>query len=149
MAAAYLDIYQSSKASSGSRGDSGGRLRCYSDLSPVSPLHRIDWGRAEHQRLRPCPSVPICSHQEKTSHIVALEGLLAKVLPDLSSKDVLVFLGDYIDKGRDIRGCVDCIIRLREKAPCPVVALLGDHEQYMLRTWKDPTSHSWLWAGGF
>ena len=82
-------------------------------------------------------------------HLCALEDLLAKVLPTLSRTDVLVFLGDYIDKGPDVRGCVDRIISVREEAPCPVVALLGNHEQYMLRTWKDPTAHSWIWIGGF
>ena len=74
---------------------------------------------------------------------------MAKVLPTLSREDVLVFLGDYIDKGPNVRGCVDRIVMLREEAPCPVVTLLGNHEQYMLRTWKDPTAHSWIWIGGF
>ncbi|MBV8631526.1 MAG: metallophosphoesterase, partial [Silvibacterium sp.] len=32
-------------------------------------------------------------------HLAALEDLLAKVMPTLSPSDVLVFLGDYIDKG--------------------------------------------------
>jgi len=82
-------------------------------------------------------------------HLGALNDLLAQVLPTLSAPDVLVFLGDYIDKGPDVRGCLDRIVGLREEAPCPVVALLGNHEQYMLRTWKDPTAHSWIWIGGF
>ena len=72
-----------------------------------------------------------------------------KVLLTLSRSDVLVFLGDYIDKGPEIRECLDRIIAVREEAPCPVVALLGNHEQSMLRTWKDPTCHSWIWIGGF
>src|SRR5437868_13340379 len=79
----------------------------------------------------------------------ALEDLLAKVLPVLSASDNLVFLGDYIDKGPDIRACIDCIIRTKKESPCPVVTLLGNHEQAMLRTWNDPTSHSWLWMRGF
>ena len=40
-------------------------------------------------------------------HLSALEDLLAEVLPTLSRSDVLVFLGDYIDKGPDVRGCAD------------------------------------------
>ena len=82
-------------------------------------------------------------------HLVALEDLLAKVLPTLSRSDVLAFLGDYIDKGPDARGCIDRLIAVREEAPCPVVGLLGNHDQAMLRTWKDPTSHSWIFIGGF
>lgn len=79
----------------------------------------------------------------------ALEDLLAKVLPTLTRRDVVVFLGDYIDKGPDVPGCIDRIIRLREQAPCTVVTLMGNHEHSMLRTWNDPTSHSWIWIGGF
>ena len=75
-------------------------------------------------------------------HFDPLAELLEKLLPTLSGEDVVVFLGDYIDKGPDVRSCVDGIIALKEEAPCPVVGLLGNHEQYMLRTWKDPTSHS-------
>jgi serine/threonine protein phosphatase 1 len=81
-------------------------------------------------------------------HLSALEDLLGTVLPALSANDTLVFLGDYIDKGPQIRECVDRVIRLRKEAPCPVVTLLGNHEQYMLRSWKDPTAHSWIWIGG-
>ena len=79
----------------------------------------------------------------------ALEDLLEKVLPILSAGDHLVFLGDYIDKGPDSRECVERIIRFRAKAPCPVVALTGNHEQWMMKTWTNPTSHSWIWNGGF
>jgi serine/threonine protein phosphatase 1 len=79
----------------------------------------------------------------------ALEDLLAKVLPTLTRRDAVVFLGDYIDKGPDVPGCIDRIIRLREQAPCPVETLMGNHEHSMLRAWKDPTSHSWIWIGGF
>jgi serine/threonine protein phosphatase 1 len=82
-------------------------------------------------------------------HLAALEDLLARVLPTLSPRDVLVFLGDYVDKGPDVRGCIDRIIALREEAPCRVVGLLGNHDQAMLRTLKDPTSHSWIFIGGF
>ena len=74
----------------------------------------------------------------------ALEDLLAKLVPTLARSDVLVFLGDYIDRGLDSRGCVDRILDVRKEAPCPVVTLLGNHEQWMLRTHNDPASHSWI-----
>lgn len=82
-------------------------------------------------------------------HLTALEELLAQILPTLSPNDVLVFLGDYFDKGPDVRACVDRILAFQEEAPCPVVGLLGNHEQAMLRTRNDPTSHSWVFIGGF
>ena len=74
----------------------------------------------------------------------ALEDLLAIIVPELDKEDTLVFLGDYIDRGADSQGCVERIVRLREEAPCPIVALMGNHEQWMLRTLHDPCCHSWL-----
>jgi serine/threonine protein phosphatase 1 len=74
----------------------------------------------------------------------ALADLLAQVLPEIRPDDTLVFLGDYIDRGPDSRRCIDQIIRLKETARFRVVTLLGNHEQWMLRSLNDPTKHSWL-----
>ena len=74
----------------------------------------------------------------------ALADLLEQVVPQMKSEDSLVFLGDYIDRGPDSRGCVDLIIRLKKKSSFQVVTLLGNHEQWMLRSWSDPTQHAWL-----
>jgi len=57
----------------------------------------------------------------------ALENLLAALLPELDREDTLVFLGDYIDRGPDSRGCVERIVNLQQGGPCTVVALLGNH----------------------
>jgi serine/threonine protein phosphatase 1 len=74
----------------------------------------------------------------------ALRDLLVQILPELRQEDTLVFLGDYIDRGPHSRECVDQIIRLKAESPCPVITLLGNHEQWMLRSLNDPTRHSWL-----
>ena len=74
----------------------------------------------------------------------ALRDLLAQVIPEMCPDDTLVFLGDYIDRGPDSKGCVEQIVRLKKEAPFPVVTLLGNHEQWMLRCLHDPTRHSWL-----
>jgi len=76
----------------------------------------------------------------------ALEDLLGKVLVELSRDDVLVFLGDYIDRGPDSRGCLERIVRLREEADFQVVALQGNHEYWMLRSFRDHTCHYWFLA---
>lgn len=73
-----------------------------------------------------------------------LEDLLAQIVPEMRPEDTLVFLGDYIDRGPDSRGCVDRILRLKTESPFRVVTLLGNHEQWMLRSLHDPTKHSWL-----
>ena len=74
----------------------------------------------------------------------ALNDLLARVVPQLTPQDTLVFLGDYIDRGPDSRGCVERIVRLQAEAEFTVVGLLGNHEQWMLKTLENPTRHSWL-----
>jgi serine/threonine protein phosphatase 1 len=77
-------------------------------------------------------------------NLPALESLLAEVLPELQPGDHLVFLGDYIDRGPDSRGCVERIVRLRDEAPFRVVTLMGNHEQWMLKSLQDSTRHSWI-----
>jgi serine/threonine protein phosphatase 1 len=77
-------------------------------------------------------------------NLSALEDLLAKVMPTMGQGDVLVFLGDFIDRGPDTRGCLERIVRLKEKAKCAVVTLLGNHEDWMLTSLRDPTRHSWI-----
>jgi serine/threonine protein phosphatase 1 len=77
-------------------------------------------------------------------HSDALADLLDQVLPQMTSQDTLIFLGDYIDRGPDSRGCVDRILRLKKESPFEVVTLLGNHEQWMLRSFSDPTQHGWL-----
>ena len=77
-------------------------------------------------------------------HSDALADLLWQVSPQMTSQDTLVFLGDYIDRGPDSRGCVDLIIRTRKQSRFEVVTLLGNHEQSMLRSFYDPTQHGWV-----
>jgi len=64
---------------------------------------------------------------------------------DNGQNDVLVLLGDYIDRGPDTRGCLDRIVRLKEEAGCAVVTLRGNHEAWMLRSLCDPRVTSGFW----
>lgn len=77
-------------------------------------------------------------------NLAALESLLERLVPELDSTDTLVFLGDYIDRGPDVRGCIEAIVQLEEEAPFTVVPLLGNHEAWMLATMDDYGRHSWL-----
>ncbi len=76
----------------------------------------------------------------------ALDDLLKQVLPELRPGDSLVFLGDYIDRGPDTKGSIERILQLKRASPFPVVTLMGNHEQWMLRSLTDATRHSWLIA---
>lgn len=76
--------------------------------------------------------------------LALLDGLLAQVEPLLRPADQLVFLGDYIDRGPATRGVIERLLRLRAEAPCPVRFLLGNHEEWLLRSLDDPRRHSWF-----
>ena len=77
-------------------------------------------------------------------NLSALDDLLARVVPELGHGDELVFLGDYIDRGPDPRGCIDRILALRDNATFAVVTLMGNHEDWMLKSRRDSARHSWI-----
>src|SRR5205823_5835151 len=75
---------------------------------------------------------------------LALSALFRAIAP--RPDDVIVTLGDYINRGPYSRGVLDCLIALSER--CRLVPLLGNHEQALLeaRAGVDPTN--WLGMGG-
>jgi serine/threonine protein phosphatase 1 len=76
---------------------------------------------------------------------VALEALLDAVQPQ--PEDLLVMLGDYIDRGPDSRGVLDRLLKLKQTHR--LVALAGNHEQMILEARADPDVYSgWLLSGG-
>jgi serine/threonine protein phosphatase 1 len=77
-------------------------------------------------------------------NLAALADLLGQLRDQLAEGDVLVFLGDYIDRGPDSRGCVDAILTFRHESRAEVVCLRGNHEDWLLRTQQDYARHSWL-----
>jgi serine/threonine protein phosphatase 1 len=74
----------------------------------------------------------------------ALSDLLDRVSGEAGSGDTVVFLGDYIDRGPETRRCIDAILDFRGRSTASVVCLRGNHEDWLLRTLGDYTSHSWL-----
>ena len=79
-------------------------------------------------------------------NLAALNDLLAQVEPTLTSQDTVVFLGDYIDRGTRSAQVLDRIINLRHDSEATVVALEGNHGDWLLKTMDDYTKHSWLLA---
>ena len=77
-------------------------------------------------------------------HRPALEDLLGQIAGEVAAGDTVVFLGDYIDRGPDSKGCVDAILEFRNEVHAEVVCLLGNHEDWLLRTMADHERHSWL-----
>jgi len=77
-------------------------------------------------------------------NLAALDDLLAQIESEVRQGDDVVFLGDYIDRGPDVKGCIDRILRFRAETHASVVCLCGNHEEWMLQTWGDFRRHSWL-----
>lgn len=78
---------------------------------------------------------------------------LKKLITDLESNgeynkntDKLVFLGDYIDRGKDSRLVIKFIRKL-QKENKNVIALMGNHEDMLLEYYKNG-DETWLWNGG-
>lgn len=77
----------------------------------------------------------------------ALDTLLELVAP--GPRDLIVTLGDYVDRGPDSAGVLDRLVRLH--AAGRLVALRGNHEQMMLSARDDPhgpAADEWLAVGG-
>lgn len=64
----------------------------------------------------------------------ALDALLAAVAP--VADDVVVTLGDYVDRGIDSAGVIERLIRL--SATCRLIPLRGNHEEMMMDARRGP-----------
>ncbi len=75
----------------------------------------------------------------------AFDLLLDAVRPD--KDDVLVTLGDYVDRGPDSSGTLDRLIGLRKQ--CKHVALVGNHDLMMVASRRDRNAFDdWFACGG-
>ena len=68
---------------------------------------------------------------------------LLNLIPRDETSDMLVFLGDLIDRGPDAPGCVDHVMNLRQANPERVTCLRGNHEQ-MLLDFIEGRSNIWI-----
>ncbi|MCL6622306.1 MAG: serine/threonine protein phosphatase [Syntrophobacterales bacterium] len=77
-----------------------------------------------------------------------LERLLEEVNPDLS-RDRLVFVGDYIDRGLCSRGVVEYLVRLKARHPGDrIICLKGNHEAMFLDFLTGKDRELFLFNGG-
>jgi len=76
---------------------------------------------------------------------LALKALVDAIDP--SPDDLLVPLGDYIDRGPDSRGVLEQMLALSER--CVLVPLLGNHEEMLLAALEGKSDlNFWLKFGG-
>jgi serine/threonine protein phosphatase 1 len=69
--------------------------------------------------------------------------ILLGMMPRDEKVDMLVFLGDLIDRGPDAPGCVSHVLQMQKNNPERVVCLRGNHEQ-MLLDFIEGTSNIWI-----
>lgn len=76
---------------------------------------------------------------------VALRTLIDAVDP--GPNDIVVTLGDYVDRGPDSRGVIDELIALGQRTQ--LVPLLGNHEEMMMDVVRGhQPHHNWIRFGG-
>lgn len=80
-----------------------------------------------------------------------LTAMIARIRADLAARPhprpLIVFLGDYVDRGPDSRGVIETLLGLRQ-GEIPTAFLLGNHDRYVISyleepDWYDLTYH-WL-----
>lgn len=71
-----------------------------------------------------------------------------------AEEDLLIFLGDYIDRGEQSAECLKFVMELSEKSP-HVITLTGNHEAMMLNYFENHSirepmdeNHGWFHSGG-
>lgn len=77
----------------------------------------------------------------------SLEKLL-NILPVNWGKDLVIFLGDYIDRGPDPRGVIEKILELKEFYKDKIITLKGNHEWMFERFLKGIDIDVFLYNGG-
>ena len=76
---------------------------------------------------------------------VALDTLLAEVAP--GPDDIVVTLGDHVDRGPDTRGVIDTLVELGTRTR--LISLMGNHEEMMLAVIRgNAPHHEWVRHGG-
>ncbi|MBI1197577.1 MAG: serine/threonine protein phosphatase [Phenylobacterium sp.] len=105
---------------------------------------------------RPSPKPPSTSGRlvyavgDVHGHAEALAPLLDQIRRDAAEaapaqRPLLIFLGDYVDRGPDSRGAVDLILAAEADAAFEVVALKGNHEDAMIRFLEEPGfAQAWI-----
>ncbi|HVI31590.1 metallophosphoesterase family protein [Phenylobacterium sp.] len=84
----------------------------------------------------------------------ALQPLIRAIADDLEAAPppepaLLVFLGDYVDRGPESKGVVDLVLKMRATAGLETRALKGNHEEALLQFLAEPSfGATWMEHGG-
>src|SRR3954471_1902245 len=80
-----------------------------------------------------------------------LTTVLAQIEQHRAGRDrTIVFLGDYIDRGPDSAGVIAPVRKLQAQEPDAIVCLKGNHEDLMLKAYRDESKvNLWVMNGGY
>jgi len=70
---------------------------------------------------------------------------------DIGVDPFFVFLGDYVDRGPDSKGVIEYLTRLRQEGDVGLACIKGNHDDMLVKTWKDPEyprAGNWWEHGG-
>ena len=122
-----------------------GRLRAVDDVGTLPSARRSTSGASTAGQL-------IYAIGDIHGRYDLLCGLLGKIARDAARagrEPLLVFCGDYVDRGPDSALIVEALLWLQQRGPWPLVLLKGNHEQVMLDFADDPVrAQAWLQFGG-
>ena len=65
-----------------------------------------------------------------------------------AERPLLVFIGDYVDRGPDSRGVIERLLALEADGRFEVICLMGNHEDALLRFLVDP-GYASAWIGNW
>ncbi len=76
-----------------------------------------------------------------------LKTLIEKIIKFMPDEDMLIFLGDYIDRGKKSKEVVQYVSAMKEMFPDNVILLKGNHEDlaYSALTAPDPVNEMIFW----
>ena len=125
--------------------ENGARERVTESITAATEWMPLNTGLDEGLRICAVGDVHGCSQQ------------LQQLLDDLESrnshydKNILIFMGDYIDRGYDSLGAIDTVINATDRSFDECYPLMGNHEQMMriaLRAEKNDNHQLWIDNGG-
>ncbi len=107
--------------------------------------------RVESGKPKGPPDQLVCAVGDIHGQLKCLKRLVERFEENIqqyeSSQEQMIFLGDYVDRGLEVRGVLDYLIELRSRREC--IFLRGNHEQVLLNFLSNPDAgEEWIRFGG-
>ena len=111
-------------------------------------MKSLNWSKTTLQRA-PAPDHRVFAIGDVHGRADLLTRLIDKIESERLATDLIIFLGDYIDRGPASKEVVDIILDLHRQNPDNVVCLKGNHEATLLNFLDDAqVGQNWANYGG-